>query len=370
MERTARKTWRRTVTVLALALVVLGGATLVAWAMDAGPFRQRSYCWGAWQEGSGPQVLGDDFARTAEESGTPQRGEQASCVMAFGVPGTEEMRHVDPTVRGDAPGAQETAGGHRLVARVGPPPRSTGQPRRAWLAEALYGNAAPLPEGMPGVVGRDRGTLVLPEECDSGDVPMVVTVRSEGSVPELDSEREVADLLLSLANAAREKAGCAQGESSRITAPVRTAQQEETYRGGRPSCRVPGMRIEPRRGTLGGYASTVWERLQICSLELSDKNQDVIARGQFVMTSHPRLTALFAGMAGDRSPGAGWRGKGRVAGGNGLVIAECRGRPTVFSLHLDEELEQGAEPDSRRVFARSANSVAERLGCPAVGPRG
>lgn len=369
MEGDARRAGRRTVAVLALALVVLGGATLVTWATDAGPFRQRGHCWGAWQEGSGPQVLGDDFTRVTEESAAPVRDEQAICVMAFGVPGTEEMKHIDAVVRGDASGAQEAAG-HRLVARVGPPPRSTGRPRRAWLAEALHGNAAPLPEGLPGVVGRDRGTLVLPEECDSGDVPMVVTVRSLGPVPELDSEREVAELLLSLANAAREKAGCARGEPSRITAPVRTAEQEETYGGGRPSCRVPGMRIEPRHGTLGGFASTVGDRLQTCSLELSDKDGDVTARGQFVMTSHPRLTALFAGMAGATSPGAGWRGKGRVEDGSGLVTAECRGRPTVFSLHLDEELDQGAEPDSRRVFARSANSLAERLGCPAVGPRG
>ncbi|NBE56499.1 hypothetical protein, partial [Streptomyces boluensis] len=276
--------WRRTRAVLALTLVVLAGAMLVTWATDSGPFSPRSYCWGAWQEGSGPQVLGEDFERVAEESGAPERGEQATCTM-------------------------ETAA-NRLVARVGPPPRSTGRPRQVWLADVLHGNAAPLPEGLPGVVGRDRGTLVLPKECDSGGVPMVVTVRSHGLVPELESERDVVELLLSLANTAREKAGCAQGEPSRITAPVRTAQQGETYPQGRPSCRVPGMRIEPRHGTLLGYASAVGNRLQTCSLELSDKNGDITARGQFVMTSHPRLTALFAGMAGDTSPGAGWRGKG------------------------------------------------------------
>lgn len=293
--------------------------------------------------------------------------------MAFGVPGTEEMKHIDAVVRGDASGAQEAAG-HRLVARVGPPPRSTGRPRGAWLAEALHGSAAPLPDGLPGVVGRDRGRLVLPEQCDSGDVPMVVTVRSQGPVPELDSEREVAELLLCPCRTPPGRRRAARGESRHGSLPLcgrrsRGSRGRPTG-GGRPSCRVPGMRIEPRHGTLGGFASTVGDRLRTCSLELSDKDGDVTARGQFVMTSHPRLTVLFAGMAGATSPGAGWRGKGRVEDGGGRVTAECRGRPTVFSLQLDEELDQGAEPDSRRVFARSANSVAERLGCPAVGPSG
>ncbi|MFG7940413.1 hypothetical protein Q8723_00780, partial [Streptomyces cacaoi] len=95
----------------------------------------------------------------------------------------------------------------------------------------------------------------------------------------------------------------------------------------------------------------------------------VAARGQFVVTSHPRLVRLFAGMAGERSPGDGWRGTGRIERRDGLVTAECRGRPTVFFLHLDGPLASSAEPDVRHLFARSADSVTERLGCPAVGPR-
>ncbi|RCG24192.1 hypothetical protein DQ392_03430 [Streptomyces reniochalinae] len=370
--------------VLVLALAVLGGgATLATWATRSGPFADESYCWGAWTEGSGPRVLGDDFARAAEESGSPERGEQATCVVAFGVPGTEEMKSPDTSAHGRTPRAGEGAGGHRLVARVGPPPRSTDRARQAWLAEALHSSAAPLPDGLPGVVGPGRGTLVLPEECDSGDVPTVVTVRSEGDVSYLDSEREAAELLLSLAETARREAGCATGKPERITAPVRTAPGEETYPEERPACRVPGMRFAPRRGGLGGYASTAGDRLHSCSLELTGKDGEVDARGQFVATSLPRLVTLFAGAAGEdssrspdagssRSPGAGWRGKGRIEGRDGLVglvTAECRGRPTVFFLHLDDPLARAAAPGAREVFARSANSVTERLGCPAVGPR-
>ncbi|UNS98115.1 hypothetical protein MMF93_17865 [Streptomyces tubbatahanensis] len=373
MTRSVRTPRRRVLLVLvpALALAVLGGGATLA--TRSGVLADESYCWGAWAEDSGPRVLGDDFARAAEESGSPERGQQATCVVAFGVPGTEEMQSPDTSPHSRPPRAGEGSGGHRLVARVGPPPRSTGRARQAWLAEALHGNAAPLPDGLPGVVGPDRGTLVLPEECDSGDVPTVVTVRSEGDVSYLDSEREAAELLLSLAETAQREAGCATGQPARITAPVRTAPGEETYTTGRPACRVPGMRLAPRRGELGGYASAIGDRLHSCSLELTGEDGEADAHGQFVVTSLPRLVTLFAGVEGadsPRAPGAGWRGKGRIDGGDGLVTAECRGRPTVFFLHLDGPLARAAAPDTPGVFARSANSVAERLGCPAVGPRG
>lgn len=390
MVHSARMSGRRLVLVVALALAVLGGAALATWAVRAGPFAPESHCWGAWAEDSGPRVLGADYARVAEESGSPHRGEQAVCVMAYGVPGTEEMQHPDTSVTGDR--AREGTGGDRLVARVGPPPRSTGGPRRAWLAEALHGNTVPLPEGLPGVVSTDRGTLVLPEECDSGDVPLVVTVRSEGQVPELDSEREVTDLLLSLAETAREKAGCDGGRPTQLSAPVPTVPDGRPRSGGGPACRIAGMRFAPpAHGELAWYASAVGTRLQSCSLELSGDGDErdggsegnpgagddgqqgpggkVAARGQFVVTSHPRLVRLFAGMAGERSPGDGWRGTGRIERRDGLVTAECRGRPTVFFLHLDGPLASSAEPDVRHLFARSADSVTERLGCPAVGPR-
>lgn len=370
MAPSARTPRHRVVLVLVSVLVLLGGATLAAYATRTGPFAKDGYCWGAWSEDGGPGVLGDDYARAAETYGTPGRGEAAICVVAFGAPGTEEMRTPDTGLHGAAPGAREGTRGQRLVARVGPPPRATGGPRRAWLAEALPGSAAPLPDGLPGVAGRDHGTLVLPEECDTGHVPLVVTVRADGGAIELGPEQDVAQLLLSLAKTAREKAGCAEGPPMRFTTPVRTAPGEESYDEGRPACRVPGLRLAPRRGDVRGYAGAIGDRLQSCSLELTDKDGDVTARGHFVLTSHPRLVPLFAGMAGGKSPGAGWRGNGRIEGGDGLVTAECRGRPTVFHLHLDGPLARAATPDTRAVFARAADSVTERLGCPPVGPRG
>lgn len=361
MARTVR---RRTVLALAVALAVLaGGGTLATWATDTGPFEKRSYCWGALREESGPRVLRADEEPVTTESGSLQRGQQATCTVAFGTPGASQNDSGTTAMR---------VGGQKVTVRVGPPPRPAAE-RRSWLEASLHGSAAPLPEGLPGVVGRDRGTLVLPGKCDDGGLPTTVTVRAEGEVWEIGSEREVADMLLSLAGTAREELGCAEGKPSRITAPVHLSGTEQATIGNkhRPACRLPGMRFTggSKESGYGVHKDTVADHLQVCSFERVPSRGHPTQAGQFIMTSQPRLVALFDGLAGDTPPGKEWRGKGTIRDGRALVTAECRGGPTVFYLNLDDRLAKTAIPDTRHVFARSVNSVAERLGCEAVAPR-
>ncbi|MDJ1133401.1 hypothetical protein [Streptomyces iconiensis] len=409
----ARTTRHRTALVLLLALVVLGAATLVtkvssgAWSST-----KRSFCWGAWQEGSDPEVLGDaitdgdTFARSGKESAPPAHGERATCSVRLTTtverdgsddepggsdPGgsdgglddgsdvgsgdgsddgsDEGLDEGDSRSDGESSGStEETAEYKRVNAEFGPVPRGAAQ-RRAWLMEFLDARAAPLPEGLPGVVGKDRGMLVLPRECDSGGLPSVVTVRGAGDMPSIGGEQDVADLLLSLANTARAKAGCDAGKPSRVTVPLRGSERDDTFYMGDSTCRVPGLRLAAgREDHYNVTVGAVEKDLQTCSIEDQESVRAPVPAGQFVMTSRPRFTALFTGLSGEAAPGKGWRGKGRIDGGNGLVTAECRGRPTVFFLQLDDRLEKKATPDSRRVFARAVNSVAERVDCPAVAP--
>ncbi|MGP3974913.1 hypothetical protein ACTWQF_13075 [Streptomyces sp. 8N114] len=366
---------RRSLAVL-LGLAVLAGAGLGTWATDTWPFAKQSFCWGAWQEGDGDDVsefIAEDTHgadRTSEQSAAPRKGKRATCSV------TLRTKSGSSSDTDDAYGGSSDASTsyeQKVTAEVAPVPRDA-EEHRAWLSDYLDAESAPLPDGLPGLLSNRRAAFVLPKKCDTADGrPTVVTIEGsgDGTSPFVGSGAEVADLLLSLANKAAQQAGCAPGEPFEAASPLAAAGGDDLL-GGRSSamCRIPGFRFdlgkddrhEARVGAVG-------DDVQTCSVADETDVQAPTPAAQFVMTSRPRLVALFTGLADDTSPGKGWRGTGEVDGGNGLLTASCDGKPTVFFMQLDGFLADRADPDPRRVFAATANSVADRLGCPAVAPR-
>lgn len=192
----------------------------------------------------------------------------------------------------------------------------------------------------------------------------------QGTTHLVGTESDVVSLLVAVANTAAEKAGCAGDEPIRVDAPVADSGTDDLSGAGKDTCRIPGFDFAEREEDhLRPRVGAVEDDVQTCSV---DDETDVSApgfAGQFVMAQQPRLAALFTGMTGDGPPGKGWRGKGKVAGREGVLSAECGGERTVFYMNLGEELRSIARPGARQVFARTANSVAERIGCDAVAPR-
>ncbi|MBE9499021.1 hypothetical protein IHE61_12845 [Streptomyces sp. GKU 257-1] len=350
---------RRSLAVL-LGVAVLAGAGLGTWATGTWPFARQSYCWGAWEAREGdrvPRVLdktSQDEERSGEQSAPPRKGRRATCSVTL----------------------RDTGGSgydERVEAEVATVPRGSKE-RRGWLRTYLDADSAPLPDGLPGLVGRTRAVFVLPEECDSADgLPTAVTVQGAGTSPltaSMGTEGQVADLLLSLAGTAARASGCAPDEPFEAGSPLARAGADDglTAQGGE-LCRIPGLRFDlDKDDHYDAGVGAVRDDLQTCSVLATADVRNPVRAALFAAVSRPRLAALFTGLADDRSPGEGWRGTGEVGEEHGLLTATCTGRPTVFFLQLDAYLAAHADPDPRRVFAAAANSVADRLGCPAVAP--
>ncbi|MDF4250395.1 hypothetical protein [Streptomyces sp. WMMB303] len=351
---------RRGLAVL-LGIAVLAGAGLGTRATETWPFDRQSYCWGAWEVREGDRVphvldeLPEDEERSGEQSAPPRKGRRATCSVTL----------------------RDTSGSgydERIEAEVATVPRGSKE-RRDWLRTYLDADSAPLPDGLPGLVGRARAVFVLPEKCDSADgLPTAVTVEGARTSPlaaSMGTEEEVADLLLSLAGTAAHASGCAPEEPFEAVSPLARADADDSLTAqGAELCRIPGLRFDlDKDDHYDAGVGAVRDDLQTCSvLDTADVRNPVRA-ALFAAVSRPRLTALFTGLAGDGPPGEGWRGTGEVGEEHGVLTATCAGRPTVFFLQLDAFLAAQADPDPRRVFAAAANSVADRLGCPAVAPR-
>ncbi|WP_406098462.1 hypothetical protein [Streptomyces sp. NBC_01013] len=345
---------RRRTTVLA---GVVAGAVLVSgtvlWATDSWPFRDN-YCWGAWEQNSGPSFLGDEALgksgseRKATESAPPSAGRaHASCSLAV----TSEVEDDDS----DEPLTFE----ERITLEYGPVPAGAKE-RRAWIAQYFNGAASPLPDGLDGLVAADRAMLVLPEACDAeGGRPSVVTIRSESTgdghlgkvaVPfTIGSVEEVGRMLLDAAGTTMEKAGCAPGRPLRTTSPVVTVA-EDGERAQSPLCRIPGMTFDFGEGSrYEQQVGTVTAGLQTCSVVWKTLRMPDEPSAQYVMARRPRMVALFDGLP--------------EGSAQGLLRTDCAGRPTVFYGHVDTGLKGRGRPDDRRVFDRFAESVGKRIGC-------
>ncbi|MFI8371712.1 hypothetical protein [Streptomyces sp. NPDC085466] len=365
------------VTVGALALAGAGG-----WAAEIGPFAKERYCWGAWEQDSGPRLLGDEVL---ERSGSERSAEESAAPSGARPEGTCTLRVTSSVPdRHGSTGSGGTIEFKKTVnVRYGPVPAAE-EERLGWLRAFVDGTVAPLPDGVPGLVNGAKGMVVLPEACDVDGRPTVVTLTGGEtgnghlglvSMPvSVGSPGEVARLLLAVADEGMRRTGCAEGaEPPRITSPVQPAREGESGGGVGPTatCGIRGFGFATVKGDhYEARAGAVEDDVQLCTLTNTDSVRNPVFAGQFAMVAQPRLVALFQGLAGDRQPGPGWRGKGRLTGSYNIVQADCGERPTVFVLDLDlPYLRTVAVPDAEGAFARAVNAVGDRIGCADVAPR-
>ncbi len=379
-----------------VALAIAGGG---AWAAGIGPFAKDQYCWGAWEQDSGPRLLGDD---ELGKSGSERTAEESAALSADSPEGVCTLRVTSsvPDDHGssgagthgseddaDDPDDAETTNTIEFKKTVkvgyGPVPASEKE-RLSWLEKFLDGSVGPLPDGVPGLVSRAKGMVVLPEECDVDGRPTVVTITGEETgdghlglvnLPvSIGSQGDVAQLLVAVANEGMRRTGCAAKGAAplRVTSPVKPARERETGGvGSTATCGIRGFGFATVKGDhYDAQAGAVEDGVQLCTMTNTDSVRNPVAVGQFMMVAQPRLAALFQGLAGDRPPGPGWRGKGRLAGSYNIVQADCESGPTVFALRLDSAyLQQIAIPDAGGAFARAVNAVGDRIGCSDVAPR-
>lgn len=380
------------VAVVVGALAVAGGG---AWAAGVGPFAKDRYCWGAWEQDSGPRLLGDDelgksgSERTAEESEAPSAGRpESTCTLRVTSSVPDDHGSSGSSGSSESSGSSGSSGAiefkKTVEVRYGPVPASE-KDRLNWMQEFLDGSAGPLPDGVPGLVGRAKGMVVLPASCDVDGRPTVVTITGSETgdghlglvnMPvSIGSPHDVAQLLLAVANEGMRRTGCAEGAAPlRVTSPVKPARGKEFGDGVGPTstCRIRGFGFATGKGDhYEAQAGVVEDDVQLCTLFNTGNVRNPVVAGQFMMVAQPRLVALFKGLAGDRSPGPGWRGKGRLTGSYDIVQADCPSGPTVFALRFDSPyLEKtAAVPDAGGAFARAVNAVGERIGCSDLAPR-
>lgn len=365
---------RRGATATGLAVALLAGG-LGTWATDTWPFDGRDqYCWGAWEQDSGPGVLGDEGFKgedgrsrtstgTAPTPGAP-RGECRLTVSSSHTYSDRDKERQRTTVR----------------VRYGPAPKPAGE-RVSWLGGYLADRAMPLPGGLPGTADGNHGILVLPERCDTRDGrPTAVTLDAHEEsdaddtvpdIPDLGGSQAVAELLVAAANKGMKAAGCAGSEPLRVSSAVpELPERADTFSRG-PVCRIPGLDVgadltKETAMRLEYQVGAVNRDLQSCSarigrsLRLGERTDQPLFDA--VMVREPRLTRLLDGAAGTRAPAKGWRGTGNFTADRRFVRAGCAGRPTAFLLLGTPT---GATSD---YFATFTNAVARRLGCAPVAP--
>ncbi|MFH8991541.1 hypothetical protein [Streptomyces sp. NPDC017940] len=303
-----------------LAVALLAGG-LGTRATDTWPFDGRdSYCWGAWEQDSGPGILGDEAfsgddgrSRTSTGSAPTAGTARGECRLTV----SSRDRYGD----GDEKRQRTT-----VTVTYGPAPGPAAD-RVRWLGGYLGDRAMPLPDGLPGVADGRHGLLVLPERCDTRDgrttaVTLDGRERADAGaalsgVPDLGGSRAVAELLVAAANEGMESAGCAGPRPLRVSGPVpRLPERAETFGEG-GACRIPGLDIE---GDLDKETAlrvqyqvgAVTKDLQACSvrigrsLRLGERSDRQLFDA--VMVRHPRLTALLDGV-GDAKPSGGAPGE-------------------------------------------------------------
>ncbi|MCG7525939.1 hypothetical protein MHW47_16000 [Streptomyces sp. OfavH-34-F] len=343
---------RRTAVIAGVVAGAVLAAGTVLWATDSGPFR-ASYCWGAWQQDSGPSFLGDE---ALEKSGSKRRATESAAPSPARPRGTCTVSVASEMADDDSDGSLSFR--EAVTLEYGTAPAGVKE-RRDWLARYFHGSASPLPDGLDGLVAADRGLLVLPRACDDDGEPTVVTIRGEGSgdghlgkvaMPfTIGTRAEVLGMLLDAANTGMEKAGCAPSHPLRSSSPIVTVAEDDE-RAGTPLCRIPGMTFDYGDGSrYEQQVGAVTDRLQTCSVVWETLRMPDEPSAQYVMASGTRLADLFRVLP--------------EGSAQGLVRRQCGGRPTVFYGHVEAGLQDRGRPSDRRVFERFVESVEQRIGC-------
>lgn len=266
---------RRTRTALAAtAAAALLATTAGLWATDTWPFRE-TYCWGAWQEGDDgiffdeEEFAGEqDAERLSEQSPPPTSGRpEGTCEV------TVAWRRKD--------GERRSAS---ISAAYGRPPAGEAD-HRAWLDRYLHGTTSALPDGLDGVVAKDRALLVLPAGCDVGGRPTVVTPSSADAE---EAPRILADMLVDLANTAMRTAGCAPGEPLARTSPIDGLHRRDFTSPPDRACGIPGVHFSDSPATSNDqYASVHGDRYQTCSVVRTSPRRPAEPVGHYVMVGTP-----------------------------------------------------------------------------------
>ncbi|MEU1800420.1 hypothetical protein [Streptomyces sp. NPDC019937] len=342
-----------------VAIAVAVAAGLGTWATGTWPFDGGdTYCWGAWEEDSGPKFLSGEAERAAEETAPTAGRPRGRCTVALRAEdvGSDGEKNVDTT-----------------EIRVGYGPAPEGAARRmTWIGGYLNGRAMPLPDGLPGVTDGKHALLVLPERCDTRDGrPTAVTLDAKAETtwsgrtlpadPGLGDARSVAELLVAAANRGMEAAGCAASEPLRVVSPVLTLPEDvESFRS--PMCRIRGLDLGAAAEDLEYQVGAVTRDLQFCSVRTRPGGDPYF---DALMVAQPRLSALFDGATGGKAPARGWRGTGVFADDYKVVRADCAGRPATFAM-LAPSLRRQTAPH----FVAFTNAVTRRIGCAPVAPGG
>ncbi|MFI5763099.1 hypothetical protein ACIA8F_19425 [Streptomyces sp. NPDC051563] len=344
---------RSAVAVVTVGAIFAFGAGLYGLnASGSWPFPSR-YCWGAWEEDSGPSFLGEE---ALAKSGSERRSEESPPPSPVRANATCTLAVASSVA--DADSTHPLTFDERVVLEYRPVPAGA-EERRAWMAHFFDGSASPLPDGLNGLVADDRAMLVLPDSCDADGRPSVVTIRSESwgdghlgkkAMPfSIGSRMDVARMLVAAAEATMTKAGCTPGKPLRLTSPLAvTAEKDEPAAG--TLCRIPGLTFEFGKGSAyQQQVGAVGQRLQTCSVVWRARGVPDEPAAQFVMAAEPRIVALFDGLP--------------EGVGEGLVRATCDGRPTVFYGNVEPGLKVLRRPDDRQMFVKFVESVSKRIGC-------
>ncbi|MFE0041669.1 hypothetical protein [Streptomyces albireticuli] len=337
-----------------LAVAALVAALVALWQTQSTPLARRTYCWGAWTEGSGPFRDGGR-ERAAEESVPTRERPRGHCVLSWR--------------GGRGAGAYE----QRIEVRLGTGPRDA-EGRRDWVGGLFAGGDRALPGLLPGFTADGSGALVLPESCDVGGRPSVVTLTSSftdaadrsshAGFPDDSSPSRTGELLVRVANRATEATRCSSAPSLRLrpepplSSPPPAPATPNTPVG---RCAIPGLGEdaagEHLTDTVGGGAG---DDLQSCAVSGGDDGRPA---ARFTMVGRPRIVALFDGLTGASAPAPGWRGRGRIDAAGALVRAECGGRPTVFAMRVGPGRTHTRLDDPRHAFPAFVDAMAARIGC-------
>ncbi|RLU99354.1 hypothetical protein CTZ27_15580 [Streptomyces griseocarneus] len=356
----------------ALAITALVAALVALWQTQSTPLARRAYCWGSWPEDGSP-FRGGARDRVAEES-APSRGHPAGlCTLRWRA--------------GKGAGEYE----QRVELRLGTGPEAAG-PRRAWLDGLFEGGDTALPGRLPGFTTAGAGALVLPQGCDVGGRPSVVTLTSSYAdatgrgrhpgFPAAASPPDTGALLVRAANRAAAVTGCSSAPPMRMrtravpAVPMLPLRVNSDPPQGR--CAIPGLGVDdpssspsadPSKGSaedrLTDTVGSVHDDFQTCAIA-----GDGQWAARFTMVGRPRIVALFDGLTGDSPPAPGWRAHGRIDTDGALIRADCAGRPTVFTMRTGPGRTHTRLDDPRTSFPAFVDAVGERIGCAHLRARG